>query len=181
MLNDPLLLKECSGCQKVFPKTSEFFPFKDREKAYFQPRCRKCQSKYMLNYRLANPEKFREKDRAYSKTGKGVYKKLKQSIRGKLVLMSQEEFLAWFESQPKVCSYCGLPEEELQTVKDAYNNKTYRLSIDRLDSTRGYEKGNLALCCLRCNHIKGDFFSASEMARIGSNFVRRKWENQEEH
>lgn len=171
-------MKGCSGCRKSYPKNSENFPYKDKAKNYFQPKCRDCQSAYMKNYRKAHREKFLMSNRRYDKTPKGAYKKLKQSIRGHKVSIAQKEFVEWFVSQPKTCFYCGLTEDELQTVKDSYNNKTYRLSIDRLDSSKGYEKGNMVLCCLRCNNIKGDFFTASEMVEIGLKYIRGRWNAQ---
>lgn len=136
----------------------------------------------MKEYRAKNSEKFKASDRKFNLTAKGAYKKLKQSKeRGHLVVITQTEFVEWYQSQPRKCFYCGLEENRLQTVKDAYNNKTYRLSIDRTDSSKGYEKGNLVLCCLRCNHIKGDFFTQSEMEEIGQKYIARKWEDGTKH
>ncbi len=39
--------------------------------------------------------------------------------------------------------------------------------LTRLDSSKGYEEGNLVPCCFVCNQIKGDRFSATEMELIG--------------
>ena len=47
-------------------------------------------------------------------------------------------------------------------------NKGFRLEIDRKDNNKGYEKGNLALCCCRCNTIKSDFFTEEEMFKVGA-------------
>ena len=64
---------------------------------------------------------------------------------------------------------------EMQTIQDKYNNRVYRMTIDRMDSLKGYEQGNMVLCCVRCNHIKGDFFTQSEMVKIGNLFIKPKW------
>ena len=175
-------LKKCTCCQKEYPKTSEYFPVTYRRgKKYMEPKCRSCLREYNRSYKQKNAEKLRENQRKWTQTPLGAYKSLKNSTRGHLVLITQQEFVEWYKSQQKVCCYCGIKEEELQTLKDAYNNKTYRLSIDRIDSNKNYEMGNLALCCLRCNHIKGDFFTQSEMEEIGQKFIARKWEDARQH
>ena len=38
---------------------------------------------------------------------------------------------------------------------------------DRIDNSKGYERGNLALACLRCNAIKNNYFTKEEMLIIG--------------
>jgi hypothetical protein len=46
--------------------------------------------------------------------------------------------------------------------------------VDRIDSSRPYEPGNLALSCFVCNMAKGDMLSAAE-ARIVGEAVGRVW------
>lgn len=89
--------------------------------------------------------------------------------------MTQEQFTEWYLSQPKICSYCGITVENLKKIPDSYNNKTHRMTIDRMDSFRDYELSNITLCCLRCNHIKGNFFTHSEMVEIGKTFISPKF------
>ena len=43
-------------------------------------------------------------------------------------------------------------------MSDSMNSKAKRLTIDRLDNSRGYSLDNIVWCCYRCNAIKGDFF-----------------------
>lgn len=170
--------KRCTLCQKNLPLTQEHFSWvwhKARGKSYPYPKCRVCSRKLNKEYRKANAEKLRENHRKYDRSPKGVYKKLKHSVRSWKVLITQKTFEEWYKSQPKKCFYCGLKEEELRSVSDKYNNKTNRMTVDRIDSTKHYEDGNLVLCCLRCNHIKGDFFTQSEMVEIGSTFIKPKW------
>jgi hypothetical protein len=177
-------LKKCTYCKKEYPKTSEYFfevYHSKRKKKYLDSRCKDCSRKLSREYRKEHAEKFRDTQRKWTQTPKGAYKSLKNSTRGHLVKITQEKFVEWYQSQPRTCFYCGIAEPELQQIKDAYNNKTYRLSIDRVDSTKDYEEGNLVLCCLRCNHIKGDFFTQSEMVEIGQKFIARKWENARQH
>ena len=174
------LQKECTSCHMVLPVTPENFSWGVRrkgDKIYRYPiaKCKSCLRKYDSIYREANRLKLRESERKYNLSPKGIYKKLVQSERSWKVLMTQQEFVEWYNSQPKKCYYCGIDEKMLRVIPDRYNNKTYRLTIDRTDSSKDYQIGNLVLCCLRCNHIKGDFFTQSEMEQIGLNFIALKW------
>lgn len=109
---------------------------------------------------IKSRQKFYEKNQAY---------------RYKPVHISREDFIKWYDNEPKYCVYCGLSEDRMSEVDDFYNSKGKKLSVDAKDNTLGYIEGNLALACHRCNGIKSDFFSYQEMLEIGTMFVRRKW------
>jgi hypothetical protein len=51
------------------------------------------------------------------------------------------------------CSYCGrAPYKE---IENKHNNGNFKYTgIDRIDSTKGYIKGNVRPCCSQCNLIK---------------------------
>lgn len=171
-------MKKCLHCQKEYPKTSEYFwsaYSKARGKSYLRSKCKKCSYKLDKEYRKANAEKFRETQRRWTQSPKGAYKSLKNSTRGYKVKITQQKFMEWYKSQPKKCYYCGIKENQLQLVSDKYNNRVYRLTVDRADNIKGYVLGNLKLCCLRCNHIKGDFFTQSEMEEIGRKYIQARW------
>lgn len=52
------------------------------------------------------------------------------------------------------CHYCGLPPSNFfRTSKGSYNNISYS-GIDRLDTSKGYTKGNCVSCCITCNYAK---------------------------
>jgi len=89
------------------------------------------------------------------------------------VLMSREDFIDWYEDQEGVCHYCKRTLEEILNDSDPYNGRMKRFEIDRKDNGTGYEVGNLALCCRRCNSVKSDYFSEFEMLKIGE-IVRKK-------
>ena len=57
--------------------------------------------------------------------------------RGKPVSITRDEFN---ELAGKPCFYCNEPME--------------RLSLDRINSLRGYERGNVVPCCFLCNSMK---------------------------
>ena len=168
-----IVLKKCTTCQESF--AIECFPKWNKGKDGTRNICKDCYRNYNNHYRKENAKKLRESHKTYDRSPKGIYKKLTHSPRKHKVLISQESFMEWYNFQPKVCSYCGITEEQMKLQNDAYLKKCNRLTIDRMDSSKPYVEGNLTLACLRCNHIKGDFFTASEMEQIGKIFISKKW------
>lgn len=71
---------------------------------------------------------------------------------------AEERSISWnlkkdqvFEIISKSCIYCGEPPSNIECAsKRKYNG------IDRLDSKKGYERGNVFACCIRCNRAKSD-------------------------
>lgn len=79
-------------------------------------------------------------------------------------IISREEFIEWYNNEEKKCFYCGiLPQENS------------RLTIDRLDNKKGYEKGNIALACFPCNKVKGETLTTQEMKIVGELVMKRRW------
>ena len=144
---------------------------------YYNTHKEKC-AKSRLNYFLKNKEKYRKYRREWNYTSpSGIYSIIKSGLNSKknprkyLVKISKEDFVKWYNSQEKICAYCGRNYE--QTLSDPLNKKVKRLTIDRIDNSKGYENGNLALACLRCNAIKNNYFTKEEMLEIGE-IIRAK-------
>jgi hypothetical protein len=92
--------------------------------------------------------------------------------------MSREFFIKWYNLQNKSCVYCGIKMEDIEKNKKMMPNiNIFRLTIDRINPKKGYEEGNICLCCARCNLIKNDFFSEKDMKEIGEKYVKPKWRN----
>jgi len=128
----------------------------------------KNQREYFLN----NKEKYKKYRREYRYSNPvGIYSVIKDGVNAKklprrtLLKISKADFVKWYNSQEKICFYCKRTFAETQT--DILNRKVHRLTIDRVDNNRGYENGNLALACLRCNAIKNNYFTKDEMLKIG--------------
>jgi len=125
-------------------------------KKYYENNTEKY-NKYRREYRYNNPV--------------GIYSTIKDGLTNKkrprkeLLKISKEDFVSWYLAQEKICFYCKRTFEETQV--DSLNKKTHRLTIDRVDNTKGYEIGNIVLACLRCNAIKNDYFTKDEMLEIG--------------
>jgi 5-methylcytosine-specific restriction endonuclease McrA len=103
------------------------------------------------------------------------YREKRRMVPHRLAL-SMEEFLAWYCAQPDSCAYCGLTFSELKELRIRRRGGYWvAWDIDRLDSSRLYEPGNLALSCFVCNTAKGDILSAAEACVIGA-AVRGIWD-----
>lgn len=109
-------------------------------------------------------------------TAKGKYWQLSFSAkkRGIKFTILPDEFISWYDSQEKKCVYCDKAENEIGRVSDVLDFKSMKLSIDRVDNEKGYETGNLALACQRCNTIKGNFFTKEEMIEIGQVIKKKR-------
>jgi hypothetical protein len=67
--------------------------------------------------------------------------------------LSKDEF---FELLLKNCYYCGAVPNNIATRK-CLNDKFKYGGVDRIDSSRGYDKDNVVPCCKYCNVAKMDF------------------------
>src|SRR4051812_43386543 len=89
--------------------------------------------------------------------------------------ISKEEFVAWYLAQEDCCAYCGLTFDDLKRLQIRRGGGyCVAWDIDRIDSKRNYEAGNLALACFVCNMAKGDMLTAQE-ARIIGQTVKQIW------
>ncbi len=153
--------KECTKCGLVKP-LSEFGNHrltKDKH-AY---RCKRC---------------AREHARAYSETPAGIWGALnagRRHYQKKPVLISKDDFVEWYNAQPKKCAYCDIPEDDFVLLRNRYGSRAKRLTIDSKDNSVGYEVENMVLACERCNFIKSNILSFDEMRYIGLTFIRPKW------
>jgi len=85
------------------------------------------------------------------------------------LLIKESEFLIWCRSQKRSCFYCEIKEKDIRKVglKTQTGKSLAALGIDRIDSNKGYEAGNIVFCCFACNKAKGDVFDHHEMLQIG--------------
>ena len=81
----------------------------------------------------------------------------------------------WYNGVSKICAYCDIPENQLNAFFNSYNYVANRLTVDCINNELGYVKGNLVLACKRCNSIKSDLFSFSEMREIAQKHIKSKW------
>ena len=121
-------------------------------------------------YHQDNLEKYREYRRNYkSFNPRGIFSGVKSGAkkRGIAVAFTIDEFEKWWNEQPQICFYCKRTIELIKSLNDSVNNRAKRLTIDRIDNKQAYSLGNIRLACYRCNQIKGDYFTESEMLKVG--------------
>lgn len=90
----------------------------------------------------------------------------------------------WWETTPKVCYYCSLPENALEELHNqpGHINKRFpqrgkSLEIDRKQADLPYSNiQNLVMACYWCNNAKTDTFTEQEFIQLGQ-VMKRIWED----
>ena len=97
-----------------------------------------------------------------------AYRRLKK--RDRATTLTSQEFKKWYEREVAegVCFYCEHP------IEPGGRHGLGSFTIDRMDNTVGYKVGNMVACCLRCNIIKGSWFSFEEMLELGQKYLKGK-------
>jgi len=120
----------------------------------------------------------REHNEKHRTTPAGIY----QNIKGrktyrkrKPVKITQDEFVKWYEEQPKKCHYCEIPSEYSHLMRKYFGAHGVQLSVDCKRNDVGYKLGNIVLSCDRCNFIKSNIFTYEEMLEIGQKYIKPKW------
>lgn len=123
------------------------------------------------NYR----KKLRQQDPIYF-VGDAI--KWSARKRGLEAPHTNKQYRDWFNSQDKVCTYCGSDYQTinkyLDKIKIKFRSDLRRLAIDRKNSSRGYSFDNMVLACYLCNTSKQAIFSHKDFLEIGKNFIRPK-------
>lgn len=144
--------KQCTKCgeQKPF----DAFHKNKKNKDGLRSRCKSCVYIAQKKHIESSYQNFL-KDRL-------LQSEKRAKIKGFLHTITIDDLLHIWDLQRGLCSYT---HSSLQhTVGHAYYNKNpYAVSIDRIDSTRGYTLDNIQLICGHVNTMKGqltesDFF-----------------------
>ena len=120
----------------------------------------------------------REYNEWFRGTPTGIYNQIRANQRHykhKDVVISKEDFLAWYEQEPKFCAYCDIPEDKIHILIEHFSARAIRLTVDCKDNATGYEKGNLVLACGLCNLLKNNFFSHDAFRKIAQEYIKPKW------
>lgn len=134
--------------------------YKRKEKAYKEYRKSEKCKEYYREYYLKNKEyyKGKRKIKREREIQENPLKILLYSVRDtskshkKEFNLTHEYLLELWKSQNGRCHYSNFP------MKCTTGNKSpEQVSIDRIDSSKGYIQGNIALCCLSINFAKNSF------------------------
>jgi hypothetical protein len=165
-----------------------------RSKTYRKENPNKAKASNM-KWRKNNPEKYKEYVKQWRKKNIDKVRKrnskpnyIYQNIRARakknnISYCSKNEFIEWYNLQPKSCVYCGITKKKILTLKNhnSGNKPRRRFDIDRKDNSFGYtvkNPSNMVLSCSRCNSIKSDIFSYEEMKKIAKKYVMPKWKKE---
>ena len=180
-------MKICSKCKKEYPP-GMFVKNKQCRYGYAST-CRNCQNEYSRNWKRKNADRLAPIRRKQYSERYGVIQREKERIRKErypLKVRSQVlragmrdrarvkgrefdsnyftvSYLMKRLSAQSNCECCGNPLDISFKADRKFNESSP--SIDRVDPTKGYVKGNIAILCWRCNRIKQDA-TPQELRRI---------------
>jgi hypothetical protein len=156
-MND--VVKTCSCC-KVEKNVSLFYKHK-RTKDGYEGKCKACHDAYTKIYYEKNKSKVVQYRVDYNRNNtRKQYRNLDSrfnllvksaSYRKKFEVSITPEYLkeVW-EKQQGQCVYTKLP---LLATANQFNT----VSLDRIDSSKGYVEGNVQLICSAVNKMKQDY------------------------
>lgn len=162
------LKKYCPGCKQTL-SISEFFLNRSRHDGHADY-CKKCARAYCLKWERKNAKYVCKRHCEYARTpnqySKKRYRLLKDraKTRGENFNLTQEEFRRWYSTQEQTCYYC---EQQLSQTGRYEDNVS---TIDRKDNKELYILENMALACKRCNRVKSDIFTETQMLEIARKY-----------
>jgi len=98
----------------------------------------------------------------------------------------KSEFLAWYSSTSNTCHYCGIDDlaysgimvsGQLDSNLSKIANQvgySHRLTVDRIDNTKGYTIDNICKCCWFCNVTKGSILGEDIMIKSVGPYIRKR-------
>lgn len=95
----------------------------------------------------------RNKGNTYSKKGQFTYYLNKSKNRKYGCNLTEEYLQQIWEKQEQKCAYTGI----LLSLHGVVKRSPTTASLDRIDSSKGYEKGNVHFICYSLNLAKNDF------------------------
>lgn len=133
--------KICKTCKKV--KSIEQFP---KTKSYYRNNCKICTNQYASKKRISSSENYLRNCLKYAK-----YRAKKKNISFELDI---DFVLALFKKQKGKCALTGITLTWKKTIDNKYNSTN--ITIDRINSTKGYTYKNSRLVCYAANVMKSD-------------------------
>ena len=131
---------------------------------------------YNKEWYLKNKEKYKEERHNYAQMPKSIFGRLSQTAKRKnLPICPKEEFINWYEKQEKICVYCDIPVELLKPLEWGRKHCRNRLTIERINNSKGYLIDNICLACDICNRSKNEDMVFKEMKQLGQS-VKKIWQ-----
>ena len=159
--NDPLKeelfgkTRTCSKCKEtkiIFKFHWKNDRYKGKHRYRIQAECSECREKQRHAKYSASPEAFIMRSIQRIRQESARYKK-----RRKRVALTMDQFMEeWRQQYKKHGLICPLSGQEMTYVQGLGDLET-NISIDRIDSSKVYEKGNVQFICRRVNGMKQEF------------------------
>lgn len=183
-------MKECRNCHQLLDESC--FNSNPRNKDGLHSYCKKCVAEKAKIYNNTKGKEkmhviqLKQKGSGYFVFGRGAYinKKNSASKRGISFDITEEEYTKWYKKTDDICHYCGCTLEEYikqrdfivnyggkndtilkirQSVFNTENSKKISvMTVDRKDSSNGYNLGNIVKSCWICNSLKSNKMSEKE-------------------
>jgi len=137
----------CTKCGVT--KTTADFYYNRARKRYTET-CRQCNSELCLKYQHTKKTDlgFITQRRAAEIRRRCIDDKSNREVADNLKDLLREQW----EAQKGLCYYTKVP----MTLSNEYHTDSNVMTVDRIDPTKGYVKGNLALCRSVVNRMKQD-------------------------
>ncbi len=135
--------KRCPRCGEL-KELSEFYSDKHQSNGY-KSECKKCHYIRTKNYSKNHLAQSLENRRKYRQTLHGRFNKWKSGAQHRNIPFNLT--LEDVRKMPLVCYYSG---DTLSLKPNEWNT----VSLDRLDSSKGYTKTNVVLCSSNINFMK---------------------------
>lgn len=151
--NRKLIQIKCDFCGEMFDKPITEYNRNIRLKRH-NFCSRSCSIKYSnkINKRKGNPQYLIADNRKDKYTSFRYYLRNSRN-RYKNFNLTLEYLKELWEQQKGICPYTGL-KLQLATYTKNHNNPIYTASLDRIDSSKGYEIGNVQFISTAINYMK---------------------------
>lgn len=140
---------QCSNCQKTFHRKSSVIEKANKRKQIFFYCSKSC-----ADIGKGNKELYKWSDNRKDVLSPYRWYVRVSRYRDKQIDITPEYLKVLFEEQNGKCVYSGV-SLQLWNYKDkGGNNKIYTASLDRIDSAKGYVKGNVQFVSMATNLFK---------------------------
>ena len=157
--------KVCTKCEEK-KLISDFYKHRHSPDGHAY-QCKECNKKRGKEYTLQ-----------HARNPHLIYRQIKavnKSKNRKEVHCTEEDFVKWYDSQPKICAYCDIPEEHIMLLPEHFKMNRTRLAIDCKVNDLEYRLDNIVLSCGRCNSMKGDIFDYDTFREIAQKYLKPLW------
>lgn len=186
-VNSNLINKTCRKCNKIYPRTKEFFyttRHSSIEGAFnFESICITCSLEKSKKWKEKNRSKNAESHLKYKQTEKGHFNEMWQGIRKSChgnEFKNYEEFFQCWEEQKKIYGMkCPYMDIEMTIIKglnphgERRKHSETNISKDRILSSRPYSKQNIMFVSWKANNAKGNV--SPKIAKRYLEFVKERF------